>query len=111
MIEANTPYTHIKEGLSGIHAIRAIQAVWKGRIVTDLKTTASAVGAVDVGAHAGATAATVLGSMSPEVLTLFIRQCHAEMPLIARYWVLPQSLQALALATTSLKLEMMVTCR
>jgi bifunctional enzyme Fae/Hps len=71
LIEAGTPY--IKR--TGVAGIRAINRLWQGHIVADLKTVDGALGEVDMARQAGATAATVLGSSPPEALDLFIAHC------------------------------------
>lgn len=71
LIEAGTPYIK-REGLGGIQAIRQL---WQGQIVADLKTTDGASEEVEMVHHAGATAATVLGSAPPETLNRFIQRC------------------------------------
>lgn len=71
LIEAGTPFIK-KEGFRGI---RKISELWGGKIVADLKTADGALGEVELAYHAGATAATVLGTASAETLNLFIMRC------------------------------------
>jgi bifunctional enzyme Fae/Hps len=73
VIEAGTPYIK-REGLSGIHSIRAH---WPGPIVADLKTTDGGAEEVAMVRAAGATAATVLGSSPAETLNRFIQACDS----------------------------------
>ena len=71
LIEAGTPFIK-KEGVKGIEEIAKI---WHGRIVADLKTADGAVDEVGSVHWAGASAATVLGSVPVETINLFIKRC------------------------------------
>lgn len=71
LIEAGTPFIK-KEGLEGIHTIHRL---WRGHIVADLKTLDGAYSEVQMVKHAGATAATTLGSAPVETLNIFIAAC------------------------------------
>ncbi|MFH1471410.1 MAG: orotidine 5'-phosphate decarboxylase / HUMPS family protein [Nanoarchaeota archaeon] len=71
LIEAGTPYIK-REGFDGI---RQIAALWRGKIVADLKTMDGAFEEVQLAANAGATAATVLGAAPIETINLFIKTC------------------------------------
>ena len=72
LIEAGTPFIK-KEGFAGI---RAIASLWKGAVVADLKTADGASREVELAYHAGATAATVLGSAPAETINIFIERCR-----------------------------------
>lgn len=71
LIEAGTPF--IKR--FGTQGIQRLAGLWKGRIVADLKTMDGAAEEVELAFHAGAAAATVLGSAAPETINLFIHTC------------------------------------
>jgi len=71
IIEAGTPFIK-REGFGGI---RAISALWGGKIVADLKTMDGALEEVEMAAEAGATAATVLGAAPSETINIFIQKC------------------------------------
>ena len=72
LIEAGTPF--IKR--EGIHGIQALRALWSGYVVADLKTVDGALGEADLARHAGANAATIMGSSPTEALDLFIARCE-----------------------------------
>lgn len=71
LIEAGTPFIK-REGSDGI---KRIAEIWDGKIVADLKTMDGALEEVELAHHAGASAATVLGSASTETIDLFIKKC------------------------------------
>ena len=71
LIEAGTPFIK-REGFKGL---RQIKQLWKGFVVADLKTMDGALEEVDLAYHAGASAATVLGSASVETINCFVKRC------------------------------------
>ena len=73
LIAAGEPYLR-REGVAGIQAMRRL---WLGHIVADLKTVSGTLQDVDVAYEAGATSATVLGSMPPKILDRFVTRCAA----------------------------------
>ncbi|HJX05593.1 MAG TPA: orotidine 5'-phosphate decarboxylase / HUMPS family protein [Candidatus Nanoarchaeia archaeon] len=73
LIEAGTPFIK-REGANGINRIAQL---WKGKVVADLKTMDGAAAEVAMAFHAGATAATVLGSATTETIDLFIKACKS----------------------------------
>jgi bifunctional enzyme Fae/Hps len=72
MIEAGTPFIK-HEGSAGIRRIRAL---WRGKLIADLKTTDGAVGEVVTAYQAGASGATALGTSPSETLDLFVEHCQ-----------------------------------
>lgn len=71
IIEAGTPF--IKK--EGMHGIKVISSIWKGKIAADIKTMDGAIDEVELAHSAGATSATVLGSAAIETIDLFIKKC------------------------------------
>lgn len=71
LLEAGTPYIK-REGMRGV---KAIDRLWSGHIVADLKTVDGAEMEVDMASRAGATAATVLGDSPTEALDFFVERC------------------------------------
>jgi 3-keto-L-gulonate-6-phosphate decarboxylase len=72
LIEAGTPYIK-HEGSDGI---RAINNLWDGVVVADLKVADGAYGEVATARRAGAGAATVLGESATETLDIFVDVCE-----------------------------------
>jgi bifunctional enzyme Fae/Hps len=72
LIEAGTPFIK-REGARGI---RAIDRLWPGVVVADLKVADGAQGEVEMAYHAGGRAATVLGESSTETLDIFVDACE-----------------------------------
>ena len=71
LIEAGTPFIK-KYGEAGI---RMIKDLWPGYVVADIKTVDGAAQEVEEAYHAGASAATVIGTASTETIDLFIKTC------------------------------------
>lgn len=71
IIEAGTPF--IKK--EGMHGIKVISSIWKGKIAADIKTMDGAIDEVELAHNAGASSATVLGSAAIETIDLFIKKC------------------------------------
>ncbi len=71
LIEAGTPFIkrYGENGISRLHRL------WRGIIVADIKTVDGAEQEVEESYHAGASAATVIGTASKETIDLFIKKC------------------------------------
>jgi bifunctional enzyme Fae/Hps len=72
-VEAGTPFLK-QEGRRGLETIAAL---WPGYIVADLKISDGAAAEIHFAKHAGAHAATALGSAPKETLELFVETCRA----------------------------------
>ena len=71
LVEAGTPFIK-RYGEAGI---RRIKELWPGYVVADIKTVDGAFQEVEEAYHAGASAATVIGTASTETIDLFIKTC------------------------------------